>query len=72
MPSMHLRQWEPGMSRSDLITISEAAKILGCKVQTLRRKVREGRISAYRPMIGVGALVARRDIERYAGVDGDE
>ena len=72
MPAMNLLPWKPGMSRNDLITIKEAADILGCRVQTLRRKVREGRISAYRPMIGVGALVVRRDIERYAGVDGDE
>lgn len=72
MSSMNLLPWEPGMSRNDLITISEAAKILGCKVQTLRRKVRDGRIRAYRPLIGVGALVVRRDIERYAGADRDE
>jgi excisionase family DNA binding protein len=49
----------------DLISSSEAAAILNCKTDNVRRLAREGRL---RPVIAsrLGRLFARRDVEKFA------
>jgi excisionase family DNA binding protein len=38
-----------GMSQKELIPIKEAAKRLGCSVNTVRRRIKTGAIVAYQP-----------------------
>ncbi len=64
MAGMELQKWRDGMSRKDLITLFEAAKMLGVHVRTIRRTIKNGKMTAYQPVIGSGALVAREDVER--------
>ena len=64
MASMELQKWRDGMSRKDLITLNEAADMLRVHVRTIRRTIKNGKMTAYQPVIGSGALVAREDVER--------
>lgn len=65
MAGMELKKWKDGMSRKDLITLSEAADMLDVHVRTIRRTIKNGKLTAYQPVIGSGALVTREDIERF-------
>nr|DAK45178.1 MAG TPA: helix-turn-helix domain protein [Caudoviricetes sp.] len=62
---MNLKEWPAGVSRADLMTVSEAAAELGYRDgRQIRAAIRDGRLDGYRPMLGRAALVARADVDR--------
>ena len=62
---MKTQPWPTDIRRADLMTITEASQALGYRdSRALRNAINTGRITAYAPIIGRGALVARADIDR--------
>ncbi len=62
---MNLKEWPTGVSRADLMTVSEAAAALGYRDgRQIRAAIRDGRLDGYKPMLGRAALVARADVDR--------
>lgn len=54
---------EPAASAEDRVTVAEAAALLGCHIETVRRAIREGRLAATRPLGSRGLLIRRADLE---------
>lgn len=71
MARMQLQDWDPRMTRSSFVTVSEAAEMLGgLRPRTVRDAIRDGRLTAYRPVFGREALLLRSDVIRLAGARG--
>lgn len=47
----------------DRVTVAEAARILDCSPETVRRAIRDGRLAATRPLGSRGLLIRRADLE---------